>query len=167
MAGDNRSLGRFQLTGIPPAARGVPQIEVTFAVDTNGVLAVSAVDRATRASREIRIEGGLSDALDRRQIDSMLAEAAAGQHDDEQKRALGDARNELDALVYSSRKLLADAADKLPAELRQRCAQAIARAEKVLAESTAPRDLNRVRAATASLSATVHTASKALYDSAR
>jgi molecular chaperone DnaK len=111
MAQDNRTLGRFHLIGIPPAPRGVPQIEVTFDIDANGILHVSAKDRGTGQEQKIQItsSSGLADE----EIDRMVQEAKSHASDDEAKRKEIETRNRLDGLVYSTEKLIEENRDKL------------------------------------------------------
>jgi len=115
MAGDNKSLGKFVLDGIPPAPRGLPQIEVTFDIDANGILSVKAKDKATGKEQSIRIEAssGLSDA----DIEKMRKDAEANADSDKQKIELAEARNTADQAVYTARKALTDNKGKVPAEL--------------------------------------------------
>ncbi|NOZ78271.1 MAG: molecular chaperone DnaK [Acidobacteria bacterium] len=112
MAKDNRTLGRFHLMGIPPAPRGIPQVEVTFDIDANGILHVAAKDRATGQEQKIQItsSSGLSDE----EIEKMVKEAQTHESEDAKKREEIDARNKLDALVYSTEKLINDNKEKLP-----------------------------------------------------
>ena len=116
MAADNKSLGKFILDGIPPAPRGVPQIEVTFDVDANGILKVSAQDKATGRSQHITItaSSGLSDA----EVDKMRKDAAAHAEEDRKRKELIEARNNADNTVYAGEKALRDLGDKVPAEIR-------------------------------------------------
>lgn len=116
MANDNKSLGRFILDGIPPAPRGMPQIEVSFDVDANGILKVTAKDKASGKEQSIRIEArsGLSDADIKRMQDEAVAHAA----EDAKKKELIDIRNTADQLVYTSEKALKDAGDKVPADIK-------------------------------------------------
>ncbi len=113
MAADNKMLGQFDLVGIPPAPRGVPQVEVTFDIDANGIVNVGAKDKATNKEQSIRIQanGGLSDA----DIEQMVADAQANAAEDERRRALVDARNQADALIHSSEKALVEHGDKISA----------------------------------------------------
>ncbi len=113
MAADNKLLGQFDLMGIPPAPRGVPQVEVTFDIDANGIVNVSAKDKATNKEQQIRIQasGGLSDA----DIDKMVKEAEANAAEDKKKRDLAEARNQADGLVHSTEKNLAEHGAKLEA----------------------------------------------------
>ncbi|MGE5564566.1 MAG: molecular chaperone DnaK [Parcubacteria group bacterium] len=114
MAQDNKLLGQFDLTGIPPAPRGVPQIEVTFDIDANGIVNVQARDKATNKEQAIRIQanGGLSDA----DIDRMVKEAEANKAEDEKRKAQVDARNQADAVIHSTEKALAEHGDKVSAD---------------------------------------------------
>jgi len=114
MAADNKMLGQFDLVGIPPAPRGVPQIEVTFDIDANGIVNVSATDKATGKEQSIKIQasGGLSDA----DIDRMVQEAESHADEDKKRRELVEVRNQAEALVHSTGKMLADFGDKVPAE---------------------------------------------------
>ncbi|ODS01964.1 molecular chaperone DnaK [Methyloceanibacter superfactus] len=114
MAADNKMLGQFDLVGIPPAPRGVPQIEVTFDIDANGIVNVSASDKATGKEQSIRIQasGGLTDA----DIDRMVQEAESHAEDDKKRRELVEVRNQAEALVHSTDKMLKDFGDKVSAE---------------------------------------------------
>ena len=107
-------LGQFDLVGIPPAPRGVPQVEVTFDIDANGIVNVQARDKATAKEQSIRIQanGGLSDA----DIDKMVKEAEANKAEDEKRKGLVDARNQADATIHSTEKALAEHGDKISAE---------------------------------------------------
>jgi molecular chaperone DnaK len=113
MAADNKMLGQFDLVGIPPAPRGVPQIEVTFDIDANGIVNVSATDKATGKEQSIRIQasGGLTDA----DIDRMVKEAESHAEDDKSRRELVEVRNHAEALVHSTERMLKDYGDKVPA----------------------------------------------------
>ncbi|HEU0017382.1 MAG TPA: molecular chaperone DnaK, partial [Methyloceanibacter sp.] len=113
MAADNKLLGQFDLVGIPPAPRGVPQIEVTFDIDANGIVNVSATDKATGKEQSIRIQasGGLSDA----DIDRMVKEAESHAEEDKKRRELVEMKNQGEALVHSTEKMLKDFGDKVPA----------------------------------------------------
>jgi molecular chaperone DnaK len=116
MAVDNKSLGRFILDGIPPAPRGMPQIEVTFDVDANGILKVSAQDKATGRSQHITItaSSGLSDS----EVEKMRKDAEAHAEDDRKRRELIEARNHADNTVYAAEKALREFGDKVPAEIK-------------------------------------------------
>lgn len=114
MAADNQLLGQFDLIGIPPAPRGVPQIEVTFDVDANGIINISAVDKSTGKKQEITIQssGGLSDE----QVERMVRDAEAFKESDQQRKMAVDAKNEAETLVYSVKKQLSDFRDKISQE---------------------------------------------------
>ena len=114
MAADNKLLGQFDLVGIPPAPRGIPQIEVTFDIDANGIVHVSAKDKATGKEQSIRIQasGGLTDA----DIDRMVKEAESHAEEDKKRRELVEVRNQAEALVHSTEKMLADFGDKVAAQ---------------------------------------------------
>jgi molecular chaperone DnaK len=113
MAADNKMLGQFDLVGIPPAPRGMPQVEVTFDIDANGIVSVTAKDKATSKEQQIRIQasGGLSDA----DIEKMVKDAEAHAAEDKLRRELVDAKNQGEALVHSAEKSLGEFGDKVPA----------------------------------------------------
>jgi molecular chaperone DnaK len=113
MAADNKLLGQFDLVGIPPAPRGVPQIEVTFDIDANGIVNVSAKDKGTGKEQQIRIQasGGLSDA----EIEKMVKDAESHAEEDKKRRELVDAKNQAEGLVHSTTKALAEHGDKVDA----------------------------------------------------
>jgi molecular chaperone DnaK len=111
MAVDNKSIGKFQLTGIPPAPRGIPQIEVTFDIDANGILSVSATDKATGKEQSIRIQA--SSGLSEHEIDRMLKDAEAHASEDKQRRELVDARNESESLIHQAHKAMKDLGEDL------------------------------------------------------
>jgi molecular chaperone DnaK len=124
MAADNKSLGRFDLQGIPPAPRGVPQIEVTFDIDANGIVSVTAKDKATSKEQQIRIQasGGLSDA----DIQKMVKDAEAHAAEDKKRRESVEAKNQADALIHSTEKALSEHGDKVGAEEKTAIEAAIA-----------------------------------------
>jgi len=130
MALDNKTIGRFQLTGLPPAPRGVPQIEVTFDIDANGILSVSAVDKATGKEQSIRIEdsSGLTDA----EIDRMVKDAESHADEDKQKRELIDVRNEAEARIHAARKGMEDLGENLDEALKENVDKKITALEEVL-----------------------------------
>ena len=129
MAADNRSLGRFILDGIPPAPRGIPQIEVTFDVDANGILTVTAKDKATGKARSIRIEGSIG--LSKEEIERMKKEAEMYAEEDRRKRELAEIRNSADALIYTSEKTLRENADKISPETKKEIEEKIEELKKV------------------------------------
>jgi molecular chaperone DnaK len=130
MAVDNKTIGKFQLTGIPPAPRGMPQVEVTFDIDANGILHVSAKDRTTGKEQKIRIEAssGLSDA----EINRMVKDAEVHAQEDEGRREKVDARNRLDSLVYQVEKDTAEWGDKVSESTKQRLNEALEQAKTAL-----------------------------------
>lgn len=128
MARDNRSLGRFHLDGIPPAPRGVPQIEVTFDIDANGILNVSAKDKATGKEQSIRIEA--STGLSKEEIEKMVNDAKAHESEDKKKRELIDLRNQADQLVYQTEKSLKESGDKIDSESKNKLEAAIGRVKE-------------------------------------
>ena len=130
MAIDNKTIGKFQLTGIPPAPRGMPQVEVTFDIDANGILNVSAKDRATGKEQEIRIEAssGLSDT----EIDRMVQDAEAHASEDEENRDKVEARNQLDSLVYQVEKDSGEWGDKVDEATKNRLESALEQAKEAL-----------------------------------
>ncbi len=130
MASDNRTIGKFQLTGIPPAPRGMPQVEVTFDIDANGILHVSAKDRATGREQKVRIEAssGLSDS----EIDNMVKDAESHAKEDEERRAKVEARNQLDSLVYQVEKDTGEWGDKVSSGTKTRLDAALTKAKEAL-----------------------------------
>ena len=123
MASDNKMLGQFDLVGIPPAPRGIPQVEVTFDIDANGIVNVQARDKATSKEQSIRIQanGGLSDA----DVDAMVKEAESNKADDEKRKAAVEAKNQADAILHSSEKAMAEHGDKVPVEDKEAIQAAI------------------------------------------
>jgi molecular chaperone DnaK len=130
MAMDNKTIGKFQLTGIPPAPRGMPQVEVTFDIDANGILHVSAKDRATGKEQKIRIEA--SSGLSESEIDDMVKDAEAHASEDEDRRAKVEARNQLDSLVYQVEKDSAEWGDKVAEDSKARLDEAVEKAKEAL-----------------------------------
>jgi molecular chaperone DnaK len=135
MAADNKSLGQFDLVGIPPAPRGVPQIEVTFDIDANGIVAVQAKDKATGKEQQIRIQasGGLSDA----DIQRMVQEAEANAEADKKKRETIEQRNQTEALIHQVEKSLTEAEGKVGAQEKSEAEAAVAAAKSALEGSDA------------------------------
>jgi len=132
MAAQNRTLGRFDLTEIPPAPRGMPQIEVTFDIDANGIVHVSAKDLGTGKEQKIRIE--VSSGLDDSEIDKMVKDAEAHAGEDEEKRKEVELRNQADALVFSTEKSLKEHGDALDASERSAIEDAAAKLKETLKE---------------------------------
>ena len=129
MASDNRTLGRFNLAGIPPAPRGVPQIEVTFDIDTDGILSVSAKDLGTGKAQDIRIEG--SSGLSESEVEQMRKDAESHAEEDKKKRELIDAKNQADQIAYQTEKTLKEHGEKVPAEERSKVESAISNLKEV------------------------------------
>ncbi|HJF64819.1 MAG TPA: Hsp70 family protein, partial [Slackia equolifaciens] len=138
---DNKSLGKFNLTGIPAARRGVPQIEVTFDIDANGIVNVSAKDLGTGKQQQITISG--STALSDDEVDRMVKDAEAHAAEDEARKAEIEARNNTDSLVNATEQTLSDLGDKVPAETKQAAEDAIKEAKDALAGT----DIEAIKAA--------------------
>lgn len=166
MVADNRSLGRFQLLGIPPAARGVPRIQVTFEIDGSGLLTVRALDLATQRAQSIRIDGAIGSTLDKAAVDKVLREAEAARVTDLQRIEWSVARNKLEALLYSTRKLLVEVGTKLSAARREQTEQALTRADAVFVASASPGDSAVISNVTEALQKAVFAASEELYGNA-
>ncbi|HID96195.1 MAG TPA: molecular chaperone DnaK [Candidatus Latescibacteria bacterium] len=160
MAADNRTIGRFHLDGIPPAPRGVPQIEVTFDIDANGILNVSAQDKATGKQQSIRIEA--SSGLTEQEIDRMVKEAQAHAEEDRRKREEADARNQADQLVYQTEKNLGELGDRLESSTKQKIEAAIGRVKEALKG----RDVGEIKASTEALNQVWHEAAAQAYSRA-
>ncbi|WP_456430473.1 molecular chaperone DnaK [Nitratifractor sp.] len=137
-AKDNKSLGMFELTGIPPAPRGVPQIEVTFDIDANGILTVSATDKATGKSQEIKITG--SSGLSEEEIQRMVADAEAHKAEDEARKALVELKNKADALVHQTKKVLGELGEKVEAGLKAAAEKTVAELEELLKNENATKE---------------------------
>jgi molecular chaperone DnaK len=159
MARDNKTIGRFHLDGIPPAARGVPQIEVAFDIDANGILHVSAKDRATGKEQSIRIEA--SSGLNESDIQQMVKDAEEHAADDRKRKEGVEARNRGDSLVYEVEKNLKEHADKLDADLKSRIEGELGK----LREALKGDDPAAITAASESLQAAWHEAAAKLYQS--
>jgi molecular chaperone DnaK len=146
MARDNKTLGTFKLDGIPPAQRGTPQIEVTFDIDANGILHVSAKDLGTGKDQKITIQG--SSGLSKDEVEKMTKEAELHAEEDKKRKESVEAKNQLDSTIYQLEKTLADAGDKLPADKKSKIASAIADAKKDLETN----DADKMKAAIENLS---------------
>ena len=157
MAADNKQLGTFDLTGIPAAPRGVPQVEVTFDIDANGIVSVSAKDKATGKEQQIRIQAksGLSDA----DIERMVKDAEANAEADRQRREAVEARNQLDALVHSTDKTLKESGDKVPAAEKAEVETALTAARSAMEGQ----DADAIRDASEKLSQAAMKMGEALY----
>ncbi len=160
MASTNKSIGRFQLAGIPPSPRGIPQIEVTFDIDANGIMNVSAKDRATSKEQKIIIQpsSGLSDS----EIDQMVKDAESHAADDKAKRELIDLRNQADQTIYQTEKQLEEYKEKIPEE----DAEQIRRALEELKEAAKTDEMERLRSALDAYNAVWQKASQAMYQAA-
>ena len=157
MAADNKSLGKFQLTGIPAARRGVPQIEVTFDIDANGIVKVTAKDKATGKSQQITISG--STALSDDEVDRMVKDAEAHAEEDKKQKDEIEVRNQTDSLCYGAEQTLADLGDKVPADQKSEVEAAIAEAKKAL-EGT---DIDAIKAAGEKLTAASQKLAQIVY----
>ncbi|MGE3517564.1 MAG: Hsp70 family protein, partial [Vicinamibacterales bacterium] len=155
LAKDNRTLGRFHLVGLPPAPRGVPQVEVAFDIDANGIVNVTATDKATGKEQKITISG--SSGLSKDEVDRMVKDAQAHESEDKQRRELIDARNQADALAYQTEKTVNENRDKLPVGELSKVEAAIGavrtatQADDVGAITRASEDLQRAAHAIAAL----------------
>ncbi|MDT7743161.1 MAG: molecular chaperone DnaK, partial [Actinomycetota bacterium] len=118
IAAYNKKLGMFELTGLPPAPQGVPQIEVTFDIDANGIVNVSAVDKGTGKSQAMTITGG--SALSKEEIDRMVSDAEAHADEDRKRREAAETRNQAESLVHQTEKVLSENGDKVPAEVKDK-----------------------------------------------
>jgi molecular chaperone DnaK len=160
MASDNRTLGRFHLDGIPPAMRGVPKIEVTFDIDANGILHVSAKDTGTGKQQAITITG--HSGLDEKEINRMVKDAEAHAQEDRKRRETIDAKNHADQLVYSLEKLLRENKDKI----REHEAEAVQNEIEKTKKAIASENLEEIQKATDSLSRVSHRLTETLYQQA-
>jgi molecular chaperone DnaK len=158
MAAQNRTLGKFKLSGIPPAPRGIPQIEVTFDIDANGILNVTAKDTATGKDQKIQITS--SSGLSKEEVDRMAKEAEAHSAEDKAKREEIEARNQLDSLVYNIEKMLKENADKVSGSEKSGVETALADAKKTLEGQPSPAELNAARE---KLTAASHKLAEAMY----
>jgi molecular chaperone DnaK len=160
MALDNKTIGRFQLTGIPPAARGVPQVEVAFDIDANGILHVSAKDRATGKEQKIRIEAssGLSDS----EIEQMMNDAEAHASEDKDRREKAEARNRLDSLIYQTEKNLEDWKDSVDEEGKTDVEAKLERGRQALKQD----DTAEITAATEEIQQAVQALAQQIYSKA-
>jgi len=161
MAGDNKTLGNFELTGIPPAPRGVPQIEVTFDIDANGIVHVSAKDLGTGKEQSIRITA--SSGLSKDEIDKMVRDAETHASEDKQKRELIEARNHADSLVYSTEKSLKEFGDKIDDGEKKKIEDGIAAVKKALEGS----DAAAIKTASDELTQASHKLAEAVYAKAQ
>jgi molecular chaperone DnaK len=160
-AADNRSLGRFDLTGLPPAPRGVPQIEVEFSIDANGIMNVSATDKATGKKQEIRITG--SSGLSKEEVDRMRREAEENAAGDRQRRELVDIRNGAEQLIYATRKGLEEHGSRISAESRASVESAVSNLESKVKTDDRP----AIEAAMKALNEAAAELGKAAYEASK
>jgi molecular chaperone DnaK len=160
MASDNRLLSQFNLEGIPPAPRGVPQIEVKFDIDANGILSVSAKDLGTGVEQTVKVEQ--SSGLSETEIEKMRKDAESHADEDKKKRALVEARNDAESRAYQLEKLIKQQGDKLQESDKQALESAIAKVR----EASKSDDVNRIKSAIGELEAASHAMSEALYKTA-
>ena len=161
LARDNKSLGKFQLTGIPAARRGVPQIEVTFDIDANGIVKVSAKDKGTGKEQQITISG--STALSDDEVDRMVKDAEAHAEEDKKQKEEVEVRNQTDSLCYSTEQTLNELGDKVSAEVKSKAEAAIADAKKALEGS----DVEAIKAAGESLQSVAYELAQVVYADAQ
>jgi molecular chaperone DnaK len=157
MSGDNKTLGRFDLIGIPPAPRGIPQIEVTFDIDANGITHVSAKDMATAKEQSIRITA--SSGLSKEEIEKLVKEGESHAAEDKQKKELAESRNEADSLVYSVEKSLNELGDKIPASEQTAIRDKIAQTRKALESN----DVTTIKNAVSELTKDSHKLAEEMY----
>jgi molecular chaperone DnaK len=160
MAADNKTLGRFELVGIPPAPRGTPQIEVTFDIDANGIVEVSARDSASGKQQSIRITH--SSGLTPEEIERLVKDAALHAEEDRNKKELAELRNSADALIYTSEKTLGELGDSVASELRAEAEQAIADLKQAIKNENS----QQIKRRTESLTQTVHRLAASAYQQA-
>jgi molecular chaperone DnaK len=161
MAAYNKSLGKFQLTGIPPAPRGIPQIEVTFDIDANGILNVSAKDLGTSKEQKIEIKAG--SGLSEDEIKRMVSDAESHADEDRRQRELAEARNEAENAAYQAERQLTELGDNIDADSKSRIEAAVKETREVLASE----DTAEIRAKTEELQTAFHAVSQAMYERAQ
>jgi molecular chaperone DnaK len=157
LASDNMSLGRFRLDGIPPAPRGIPQVEVTFDIDANGILHVTAKDKASGKEQKVTVTASTN--LNKADIDRMVQESRAHEAEDKKRREVIDARNTADTLVYQTEKALRELGDKVPASDAQNIQGKI----DELKSAAQGDDLNRIKKASEQVEQAFHALSQQLY----
>ncbi|MGA9345828.1 MAG: Hsp70 family protein, partial [Nocardioidaceae bacterium] len=160
MAAANQLLGNFELTGLPPAPRGIPQIEVTFDIDANGIVHVSAKDRGTGREQSMTITGG--SALSKEDIDKMVHDAEQYAEEDRKRKEAVELRNQADSTVYSTEKFLSENADKIPDDVKTEVETDIAEVKKALEGD----DNDAISAAAAKLATSSQKMGSAMYESA-
>ncbi len=157
MASDNKTLGRFELVGIPPAPRGLPQIEVTFDIDANGIVHVSAKDLGTGKEQSIKITA--SSGLTEDEIQKMVRDAEVHSEEDKKKRELAEGRNNLDSLIYTTEKSLREFGDKIDASEKKAIEEAIEAAKKAMESN----EISTIKSASDNLTQTSHKLAEAMY----
>jgi molecular chaperone DnaK len=157
MARDNKTLGRFMLEGIPPAPRGIPQIEVSFDIDANGILNVTAKDKATGKSQSVRIEG--STGLSKEEVERLRKEAEVHAEEDRRKKELAETKNQAEALIWQSEKSLRELGDKVPADLKTRLEEKI----KALKEIKDREDISAIKQTSQDLAMALQEIGKGMY----
>jgi molecular chaperone DnaK len=160
MARDNRTLGKFHLSGLPAAPRGVPQVEVTFDIDANGIVNVTATDKATGKEQKITITA--SSGLNKDEVDRMMREAESHADEDKKRKEEIETRNQADQAAYAAERMVKDAGDKLPAADRQPIESAIEELKKAIEKN----DLDEMKRRLEALNAAQHKAAEAMYRSA-
>jgi molecular chaperone DnaK len=158
-AKDNKSLGQFELSDIPPAPRGVPQIEVTFDIDANGILNVSAKDKGTGKEQKITITG--SSGLSEEEIEKMIKDAEANKAEDEKRKALVDARNQADALIVQTEKTLKEAGDKIDAGEKANIESAVNELKEILKDENSTKE--KIEEGIKKLTEASHKLAEAMY----
>ena len=157
MSANNKTLGRFELVGIPPAPRGVPQIEVTFDIDANGIVNVSAKDMGTGKEQSIKITA--TSGLSKAEIDQLVKDAEMHAEEDHKRRELVDARNGADALIYQTEKSLKELGDKVDADTRRQAEDAI----EPLRKAMEGEDTEEIKRLTEALTNASHKLAEAIY----
>jgi molecular chaperone DnaK len=161
MARDNRTLGKFHLSGLPPAPRGVPQIEVTFDIDANGIVNVSAKDMATQKEQKITITA--SSGLSKDEVDKMMREAESHADDDRKRKEEIETRNQADQAAYGAEKMLKDAGDKISAADRQPVESAITDLKAAIDKN----DVDAMKRGMEALNSAQHKIAEAMYKAAQ
>ncbi len=162
MAGDNKTLARFILDGIPPSPRGLPQIEVSFDIDANGILNVSAKDKATGKSQSIRIEA--STQLSKDEIEKLKTEAVAHAEEDKNKKELAEVRNQAEQTIYLAEKSLKDAGDKVPQEIKDAVNQKVEKLKLVMSEAKDGDNIESIKSAISELSFELQKIGQSMYN---
>ncbi len=160
MANDNKTIGRFDLVGIPPAPRGIPQIDVTFDIDANGIMHVSAKDLGTGKEQSIRITA--SSGLSEKEIEKLIKEAEAHSEEDKKKKELAEVRNEADGLLYTTERSLSEFGDKIDQKDKSNVEAAI----KNLKSAMEGTDVGAIKSATTELTKVSHKLAEAMYSQA-